>query len=58
MSGAWAVAVSSLSSFGDGGRRLAVGRLLRDTVEDLHLQWPPADFDVEEQKARLDAVPV
>jgi len=37
--------------------RLAVGRLLRDAVEGLHLGWPPADFDVEEEKARLDAQP-
>ena len=26
-------------------------------VEGLHLGWPPADFDVEEEKARLDAQP-
>ena len=38
--------------------RLAVGRLLRDTLEDLHLEWPAADFDVEAQKARLDAQPL
>ncbi|WP_456846521.1 PPK2 family polyphosphate kinase [Cellulomonas sp. P5_C6] len=37
--------------------RLAVGRLLRDAVEGLDLGWPPADFDVEEQLARLDAQP-
>ena len=37
--------------------RLAVGRLLRDAVEGLHLGWPPADFDVEEEKGRLDAQP-
>ena len=35
--------------------RLAVGRLLRDALEGLHLGWPPADFDVEEELARLDA---
>jgi PPK2 family polyphosphate:nucleotide phosphotransferase len=38
--------------------RLAVGRLLRDTLEDLDLAWPPADFDVEAEKARLDAQPL
>ncbi|WP_315097271.1 PPK2 family polyphosphate kinase [uncultured Cellulomonas sp.] len=35
--------------------RLAVGRLLRDTLEDLHLEWPAADFDIEAEKARLAA---
>ncbi len=37
--------------------RLAVGRLLRDALESLDLGWPAADFDVEEQMARLDAQP-
>jgi len=37
--------------------RLAVGRLLRDAVEGLDLDWPPADFDVEAEKLRLDAQP-
>ena len=36
------------------GRR----RLLRDALEGLHLGWPPADFDVEAEKARLDAQPL
>jgi polyphosphate kinase 2 (PPK2 family) len=35
--------------------QLAVGRLLRDALEDLHLEWPAADFDIEAEKARLDA---
>jgi PPK2 family polyphosphate:nucleotide phosphotransferase len=37
--------------------RMAVGRLLREALEDLDLGWPPADFDVEAEKARLDAQP-
>ncbi|WP_028051035.1 PPK2 family polyphosphate kinase [Cellulomonas sp. URHD0024] len=37
--------------------RLAVGRLLRDAVEGLHLGWPAPDFDVEAEMARLDAQP-
>ncbi len=37
--------------------RLAIGRLLRDALDGLELGWPPADFDVEEQLARLDAQP-
>jgi PPK2 family polyphosphate:nucleotide phosphotransferase len=37
--------------------RLAVARLLRDALEDLDLDWPPADFDVEAELARLDAQP-
>lgn len=35
--------------------RLAVGRLLRNAVEGLHLGWPRAEFDIEAEKARLDA---
>lgn len=35
--------------------QLAIGRLLRETLEDLHLEWPAADFDIEAEKARLDA---
>ncbi|GEK22581.1 PPK2 family polyphosphate kinase [Cellulomonas xylanilytica] len=37
--------------------RLAVGALVLDAVESLGLDWPPADFDVEAEKARLDAQP-
>ncbi|KQR07711.1 polyphosphate kinase 2 family protein [Cellulomonas sp. Leaf334] len=37
--------------------RLAVGALVLDAVESLQLDWPPADFDVEAEKARLDAQP-
>lgn len=40
-------------------RNLAVARLLLDTLRGLDLQWPAADFDVEEQKRRLaDEAPV
>lgn len=35
--------------------RLAVQELLLETLEELDLQWPAADFDVEEEKARLGA---
>jgi PPK2 family polyphosphate:nucleotide phosphotransferase len=37
--------------------RLAVGALVLAAVESLDLDWPPADFDVEAEKARLDAQP-
>jgi hypothetical protein len=33
--------------------RLAVQQLLLEAMRDLDLRWPGADFDVEEQKARL-----
>jgi PPK2 family polyphosphate:nucleotide phosphotransferase len=33
--------------------RLAVTELLIDALEKLDLDWPPADFDIDEQKARL-----
>ena len=33
--------------------RLAVQRLLLDALRSFELAWPPADYDVEEQKARL-----
>ncbi len=40
-------------------RNLAVARLLLDTLRGLDLQWPAADFDVEEQKRRLaDEAPI
>jgi PPK2 family polyphosphate:nucleotide phosphotransferase len=34
-------------------RNLAVGQLLLDTLRDLHLQWPAADFDVAAETKRL-----
>jgi polyphosphate kinase 2 (PPK2 family) len=35
-------------------RNLAVGHLLLDTLLDLDLTWPVADFDVEAEKKRLE----
>jgi PPK2 family polyphosphate:nucleotide phosphotransferase len=35
--------------------RLAVQHLLTDVLERMRLDWPKADYDVEEQKARLAA---
>lgn len=35
-------------------RNLAVAQLLLDALRGLDLRWPLADFDVEEQKRRLD----
>lgn len=35
--------------------RLAVTEILTRALRDLHLGWPPADFDVDAEKARLDA---
>ncbi len=37
--------------------RLAVTELLLDALESLDLGWPAADFDVDVEKARLDAMP-
>lgn len=34
-------------------RNLVVGQLLLEHLRDLKLEWPPADFDVEEQRRRL-----
>src|SRR3954451_20186704 len=34
-------------------RNLVVGRLLLEHLQGLNLQWPPAGFDVEEQRRRL-----
>ena len=34
-------------------RNLAVGWLLRDALQGLNPQWPDADFDIDEQRARL-----
>jgi PPK2 family polyphosphate:nucleotide phosphotransferase len=36
-------------------RNLAVGQILLDTLRDLDLQWPVADFDVAAETARLEA---
>ena len=36
--------------------RLAVQQLLLETLRSLDLQWPAADYDVAEQKARLAAI--
>ncbi len=35
-------------------RNLAIGTLLRDALRGLDPQWPAADFDVAEQRARLE----
>jgi PPK2 family polyphosphate:nucleotide phosphotransferase len=35
-------------------RNLAIGALLHETLSNLNPQWPQADFDVDEQKRRLD----
>lgn len=35
--------------------RMVIKRLLLETLRSLELDWPKADFDVEEQKARLAA---
>jgi len=34
-------------------RNLVIGRLLLDALKGMDLEWPPADFDVEEQRGRL-----
>ena len=40
-------------------RNLAIGQLLHETLTNMNPQWPPADFDVAEQKRRLaEEVPV
>lgn len=36
--------------------RLAVARLLRDTLNGLDLQWPPADFDLAEERRCVAAL--
>lgn len=36
--------------------RLAVTQLLVDTLEDMNLHWPPADFDVDAERARVAAL--
>ncbi len=35
-------------------RNLAIGTLLRDALRSLDPQWPAADYDVAEQRARLE----
>jgi PPK2 family polyphosphate:nucleotide phosphotransferase len=35
-------------------RNLAVGRLLLEALRSLELTWPPADFDVDKQRRRLE----
>ncbi len=35
--------------------RLAVQHLLIDTLEGLQLSWPDVDYDIEEEKKRLEA---
>ncbi len=34
-------------------RNLVIGQLLLEHLRGLNLQWPPADFDVEQQRRRL-----
>jgi hypothetical protein len=34
-------------------RNWAVGRLLTEALDDLQLEYPPADFDIEAARARL-----
>jgi len=34
-------------------RNLVIGRLLLDHLRAMNLQWPAADFDIEEQRRRL-----
>ncbi|MCF8588575.1 polyphosphate kinase 2 family protein [Gordonia liuliyuniae] len=36
--------------------RLAVAQILLETLESLDLSWPPANFDVDAEKARLAAL--
>ncbi|MEZ5094263.1 PPK2 family polyphosphate kinase [Nocardioides sp.] len=35
-------------------RNLAIGVLLRDTLRGMGLRWPEADFDIDEQRRRLE----
>lgn len=35
--------------------RVAVQHLLLDALKDIDPQWPPADFDLEEEKRKLAA---
>ena len=36
-------------------RNWAITRLLIEQLEDMDLRWPPATFDVAEQRARLES---
>ena len=38
-------------------RNLTIGHLLLATLEELDPQWPKADFDVEEQRRRIENMP-
>jgi polyphosphate kinase 2 (PPK2 family) len=38
-------------------RNWAITQLLIEQLEDMALQWPPADFDAGEERRRLKAVP-
>jgi PPK2 family polyphosphate:nucleotide phosphotransferase len=35
-------------------RNWAITRLLIEQLEEMHLRWPPGDFDVDEQRRRLE----
>jgi hypothetical protein len=40
-------------------RNLTIARLLHEGLERMNPVWPAADFDIEEQRARLvDEVPI
>jgi hypothetical protein len=36
--------------------RLAVNELLVETLTGMNLSWPPADFDLEAERARVAAL--
>lgn len=38
-------------------RNWAIAQLMIEQLEEMALQWPPPDFDVEEQRARILAMP-
>jgi PPK2 family polyphosphate:nucleotide phosphotransferase len=38
-------------------RNWAIAQLMIEQLEEMALQWPPPDFDVEEQRARIRAMP-
>ena len=38
-------------------RNWAITRLLIEQLEDMALQWPEPDFDVDEERRRLKAIP-
>ena len=35
-------------------RNLAIGHLLHETLQRMNPTWPAADFDVSEQRSRLE----